>query len=754
MPDEAILIHDQYYIRAGSSRLDDRTRVLKHGDSFAVFDRFGDIDPLGSGELGLYHTDTRFLSRLALRLEGKRPLLLESMVKQDNTVFRVDLMNADTQCDNGQTIARGSVHVFRSKVLLDDACHERLRLHNYSLATVEFDFSVQFDADFADLFEVRGMPRAQRGQVLEPHAHSRELELGYRGRDGRTRRTRIVFDAEPRWDGTYATFHLRLAAHAEATFSWAIACEIDEPHGNGDSPGPAKGPAQRTTRGDTEKAPAGREQRTKHPEAGYQAAADRVARSVARNRERDPQIESSNAQFNDWLDRSLADLHLLCTSTPHGPYPYAGVPWYSTVFGRDGIITALEFLWMNPSMARGVLSYLAATQADSDDPERDAQPGKILHETRGGEMAALGEVPFGRYYGSIDATPLFVVLADAYQRRTADTDFVSALWPHVDRALDWIDRCGDIDDDGFYEYARRSATGLRNQGWKDSHDAIFHADGSQAEGPIALCEMQAYVYAAKLAGARLSRLLGANERAQALEREAAQLRDRFAQTFWCEELGIYAMALDGDKRPCRVVSSNAGQCLFTGIALPEHAERVARTLTGDECFSGWGIRTIGSAENGYNPMSYHNGSVWPHDNALIAAGFARYGLKDAALQVLEGLFAAARFVEMHRLPELFCGFRRRSGEAPTLYPVACSPQAWAAGAVFLCLQACLGLEVRGPTATVKFSDPVLPAFMRHMHVRNLRIGDASVDLLLARRGGDVGISVPRRSGPVSVVTVK
>jgi len=753
MPDEAILIRDQYYIRAGSSRLDDRTRVLKHGDSFAVFDRFGDIDPLGSGELGLYHTDTRFLSRLALRLEGKRPLLLESMVKQDNTLFRVDLMNADTQCDNGQTIARGSVHVFRSKVLLDDTCHERLRLHNYSLATIEFDFTVQFESDFADLFEVRGMPRAQRGRMLEPHAHAHELKLGYEGRDARTRRTRIVFDGMPHWDGTRASFHLRLAAHEEATFSWAIACEIEAPSARGFR-GQANGPAQRTLRNDAREGHAGQEQRTEHPEFGYQAAADRVAQSVARNRERDPKVESSNAQFNDWLDRSLADLHLLCTSTPHGPYPYAGVPWYSTVFGRDGIISALEFLWMNPAMARGVLSYLAATQADADNPERDAQPGKILHETRGGEMAALGEVPFGRYYGSIDSTPLFVVLADAYHRRTADTDFVSSLWPHVDRALDWIDRYGDIDDDGFYEYARRSATGLRNQGWKDSHDAIFHADGSQAEGPIALCEMQGYVYAAKLAGARLSRLLGGHERAQSLEREAAQLRDRFAQAFWCEDLGIYAMALDGDKRPCRVLSSNAGQCLFTGIALREHAERVAHTLTNDKCFSGWGIRTIGSAESGYNPMSYHNGSVWPHDNALIAAGFALYGLKDAALHVIEGLFAAAKFVEMHRLPELFCGFRRRNGEAPTLYPVACSPQAWAAGAVFLCLQACLGLEVRGPTATVKFSDPVLPAFMRHMHIRNLRIGNASVDLLLARRGGDVGISVPRRSGAVSVVTVK
>ncbi len=424
------------------------------------------------------------------------------------------------------------------------------------------------------------------------------------------------------------------------------------------------------------------------------------------------------------------------------------------MFGRDGIITALQCLWMNPELARGVLSCLAATQAEAENPDQDAQPGKILHEMRSGEMAALGEVPFARYYGSIDATPLFVVLADAYQRRTADLLFIDGLWPHVERALDWIERYGDVDGDGFYEYARRSGTGLLNQGWKDSHDAIFHSDGTQAEGPIALCEVQGYVYAAKRAAARMAASLGHHGRAQALEHEAQRLRERFAKAFWCEDLGTYALALDGAKRPCRVVSSNAGHCLFSGIARPEHAVRIARTLTDEANFSGWGIRTIASTERGFNPMSYHNGSVWPHDNSIVAAGFALYGLKEAAVKVLTGLFDAALFFEMHRLPELFCGFPRRPGEAPTHYPVACSPQAWAAGAVFLCLQACLGLEVRGPTATVKFSNPVLPAFVQRMRIRNLRVGDASVDLLLVRRKDDVGISVQRRSGSVSVVTVK
>ncbi len=740
MPDEAILIRDQYYIRAGSARIDDRTQVLKYGDSFAVFDRFGDIDPLGPGQLGLYHGDTRFLSRLVLRVEGRRPLLLDSSVKEDNALFTVDLMNPDMRREGEPPIARGLLHLVRSKVLCDDVCHERLRLHNYAREPVSFSFSVQFDADFVDLFEVRGMPRAQRGRVLEPRAGERSLVLGYVGRDGQLRQTRIALDATPAWDGSRAIFQVHLDAHEEASFRWAVACEIEGADGVEDRRRPA--------------VHAGAGRHGEAPSASYEAAAARATRELLQARAREPRIETSNAQLNRWLDRSLADIHLLRTETPHGSYPYAGVPWYSTVFGRDGIVTALQCLWINPDLARGVLAYLAATQADAESPEQDAQPGKILHETRAGEMAALCEVPFGRYYGSIDATPLFVMLADAYRRRTGDSAFVHELWPHVERALDWIDRYGDVDDDGFYEYARRSGTGLLNQGWKDSQDAIFHADGSQAEGPIALCEVQGYVFAAKLAAARIAESLGREGRARALEREAAQLQERFEATFWCDDIGSYALALDGAKRACRVVSSNAGHCLFAGIASPERAARVARTLTDDASFSGWGIRTIASTERGYNPMSYHNGSVWPHDNSMIAAGFALYGLKDAAAKVLTGLFDAALFFERHRLPELFCGFPRRPGEAPTFYPVACAPQAWAAGAVFLCLQACLGLEVRGPTATVKFSRPVLPPFVRRMRIDDLRAGDGSVDLLLARREGDVGISVRGRRGAVSVVTVK
>jgi glycogen debranching enzyme len=695
-------------------------RVLKRGDSFAVFDPHGDIMPGPPGSYGLFHAGTRFVSQLQLLLGSRQPLLLSSTIAEDNTVFSADLTNPDILRDGKVMLERGVLHLFRSRVLGNGTAVDRIRIANHGLRPIEVPIWIRFDSDFADVFEVRGSRRARRGEMLSPILRDGTASLRYRGLDGVVRRTRLRSQREPdrREHGGWF-FLVALDQHEWTEIEIAIVCEV----------------------------------------ADEKRAFVRVEDILDQTRSRELaldacEVSSSNTAFNQWIRRSFADLQMMITETPYGPYPYAGIPWFSTPFGRDGILTALELLWLAPQIARGVLTFLAETQATAKRDEQDAQPGKILHEIRDGEMAALGEIPFGRYYGSADATPLFVMLAAAYFDRTNEGGLIDRLWPNILSALEWMDKHGDVDGDGFIEYARRSETGLIQQGWKDSWDSIFHRDSQLAEPPIALCEIQGYAYAAWNGAARLAAARGDQKLAKRWAGRAASIQERFEAAFWCEDLGTYALALDGKKQPCRVRTSNPGHCLFSGIVPPHRARIVADTLMNDASFSGWGVRTVEAGMSRYNPMSYHNGSVWPHDTAIVAAGFARYGLTTHALRLLGAMFDLSRMVELHRLPELICGFHRRPGGFPTLYPVACAPQSWAAAAVFLLLQSCLGIHVNGTARQVSFVRGILPVELEWLRILNLRVVDASVDLLLTRHPHDVGITVLRREGDVEVVAVK
>jgi glycogen debranching enzyme len=726
-----LLVHqDRFYILATSSLAEGSRRVLKHADTFAVYDLYGDIKPVGRGEEGLYHEGTRHLASWLLRFGAERPLYLSSHVDRDNLGLTVHLTNPDLAADGRLEVPRGTLHLERTTLLHGGCAHERWRVRNFGAVAVAFELVLHFGADFADIFEVRGMERARRGTAVAPALAADRAELGYRGLDGVLRRTRVRFAPPPAALGAgRAGFRLELEPGASSEVEVTVACA------NGEPSVPA---ATVETAGGTPTAVAHRRARDEHERLRAQCCG----------------LHSSSARFDEWVARSLADLRMMTTPLATGLYPYAGVPWYSTVFGRDGLITALECLWAWPELARGVLAHLAAEQALDSRAERDAEPGKILHEARGGEMAALGEVPFGRYYGSVDSTPLFVLLAGEYWRRTADLEFAAGLWPAVARALQWLDGPGDADGDGFVDYRRRSADGLVNQGWKDSHDAVFHADGSPAEGPIALCEVQAYVFAARRRAAELASALGLVDDAARQLAAAERLRLAFEERFWSESLGTYALALDGARGPCLVRTSNAGHCLMGALAAPERAERIAAGLLGPDLFSGWGVRTLAVGEPRYNPMSYHDGSVWPHDNALVARGLARYGFKDRVARLFAATFDLARHVELHRLPELVCGFERRDDAGPTLYPVACAPQAWASGAVLMMLQACLGLDIDAPGRSLRFLHPALPPFLDRLTIEGLRVADATVDLELIRHPTSVGVNLVRRSGRLEILTIK
>jgi glycogen debranching enzyme len=682
-----------------------RFLALKEGDSFVVADALGDI--VGGAD-GFFRDDTRILSHFRLTLAGRPPSLLSTAVSQDSVVFTAHMTNRPLPPMGERITPKSVVHVERNRFLWSGTVYERIAFSNYGEYDISLPVTLTFAADFQDMFEVRGERRPSRGRVLPPQISDKGVVLGYVGLDGTRRSMAIGFSPIPsQLTHDRAQFLVNLPRRGSS----AIFIEIGSDH----APEPSG--------------------------TAHRAATIHARLAMRRRRRRSSHITTSGRVFNDWIARSRADLAILTTDLSTGPYPYAGVPWFSTAFGRDAILTALQTMWLDPGLARGVLSFLAQNQARDASDFYDSAPGKIMHETRKGEMSNQREVPFGKYYGSVDATPLFIMCAGSYAERTGDLQFIDELWPALESAMTWMDGVGDSNQDGLVDYARQLDSGLANQGWKDSHDAVFHADGRFPPTPVALVEVQAYVFAARRAMAALARRRGDTQKANHWRRQAVALRTAIEDRFWMRNRKFYGIAIDGAGELCRVRTSNAAHLLYIGLPNAERAAHVANHLMSSAFNSGWGIRTVAVGEARYNPMSYHNGSVWPHDTAIAAAGLAHYGRRDATIKLMSQMFEAAVHFES-RLPELFCGFERFPGEAPISYPVACLPQAWAAGSIFMMLQACLGLNVDGFRREVRIDRPQLPVGIDHLKIERLVVGNVSLTIEFHRIGDRVVAMTP------------
>ncbi|WP_116141173.1 amylo-alpha-1,6-glucosidase [Trinickia diaoshuihuensis] len=733
-PDGAFIAPEHPYIARTSQY------VLKSGDTFVVNDPLGDINGVDDG---LFVNDTRMLSQLRLTFGGRAPSLLSGNVSSDNTSFTAHLTNRPLPPLGGEGTPEGVIHVERLRVLSGTVLYEAITLTNYGFSDAVVPLSISFGGDFKDMFEVRGLKRTRHGTIEPAQVGSDEVKLAYLGLDQVRRTVDIAFAPAP--DQLFedrADYTVQLSAHACVSIYLSVATRTQtvagadgiEPPGAQVAQPPHSSRPAHFTQIDAAPPRVGR--------AAVRAALANAHLSMRERRHATARLRSSNPLFNAWLDRSFADLSLLTTDQPTGPYPYAGIPWFSTPFGRDAVITSLQTLWLQPWLARGVLRFLAEHQAREDSKFRDAATGKIMHEMRKSEMAATGEVPFALYYGGVDTTPLFIVLAGAYAARTGDDGLIAELWPALERAARWVATVCDKNRHGLVDYRCESDRGLANQGWKDSHDSVFHADGRFPEGPIALVEVQAYACAAFDTMAQFAAQRGLTEDAARYAARSTALRERVEALFWMPEADFYGIALDGHGELCRVLASNAGHLLAFGLPTRARGEAVARHLQSTLFHTGWGVRTLAAGQARYNPMAYHNGSVWPHDNALCARGLARYGNKQAAVHLLQALFEAAVSFDM-RLPELFCGLGRRRGEPPTAYPVACLPQAWAAGAPFMMLEACLGVTVDAERGEVRIDQPALPEGIDWLEVRNLHVGDETVSITFRRVGEKV---VPSADG--------
>lgn len=700
--------------------------VTREGVLFQVSDPRGDFSPQHPIS-GLFAYDTRYLSRFELLVNGAPPQLLTASAGE-GYIQRVFA----GATDEAQTLFhRMDLGLRRTRLLHGGVMYERVEVTNCTIRPLEVRLELRFDADYADLFEVRGMRRQRRGERLPPSVAAERVTLGYKGLDDVTRRTELRFGPAPAHiEAEHARWQFSLPPQGAAVIDVAIIVTRDE----------EAGPLQ-------DEAPQSQQKEAPHVQ-GYDVALDALSASYAAWRRECTAIESDSETLNRVLERSLLDLRILRDDRGHGPFCVAGIPWFATPFGRDSLIVAIQTLPLCPALARGTLRTMATTQGREVNAWRCEEPGKIAHELRAGEMANLGEVPFGRYYGSVDSTPLFLVLLCEYVAWTGDLELARELLPRLRAALDWMDRYGDADGDGFLEYVADPGKGLAVQSWKDSHDSMSHRDGRPARSPVAVVEAQGYAYDARRRLAPILARLGESELAARLSRQAEQMKQRFNQEFWMEDRAYPAIALDGEKARVGTVSSDPGHCLWSGIVDEEKAAHVARRLLAPDLFSGWGIRTLSATELTYNPMSYHNGSVWPHDNALCVLGLKRYGYDHEANLVATGLIEAATHVGEHRLPELFCGYSRAEG-LPIAYPVACSPQGWAAATPLSLVQAMLGLEPDAPGGVLRLR-PRLPDWLGRLALRGLRVGGAVLDVEATRDGARVTV----REGELEVIVVQ
>lgn len=720
-----IKVGSDFYILASSLASRRATRVLANGESFAVFDVGGDIIESLLEPLGFFYRDTRYLSRFELKFRGEAPYHLNSYTSNEGAQLRINLSNPDfrTRGDVIQ-LPRNSIQIERNWILGSEATmFHKVIVRNYARLPLEIPLDFVFGNDFADLFEVRGLRRKRRGHYYEPVVTATSVRFSYRGLDRVRRFTEIVFEPQPvTLDPKRASFLSPLNPDEVLTL------EIRVTGGCEDAP-------QRVN---------------KNPVLRFEDALALRRAELATLGAGWSRITASNELMNSLLHRSSADLTTIIRYTPEGTFMQAGIPWFATLFGRDSIITALFALPFNPAIAVGTLKTLARLQGSKLDQRRDEEPGKIVHEIRGGEMAATAEVPFGQYYGSVDSTPLFLWLLGRYVATTGDLNLADELWNNVGRALEWIERWGDRDGDMYVEYLRETPRGLANQGWKDSFDAISHDDGTLARPPIALCEVQGYVYAAYLSIAHVARHLGRADLAGRLNERAAALKVAFSRDFWLEQDRTAALALDADKRPCRVMASNAGHCLATGLLDTDQAVALSERLLADEMFTGWGVRTLSARERRYNPMSYHNGSVWPHDNAMVALGLSCVHGREGVLRILDGLLEAAVHLDTGSLPELFCGFPRDERLGPVPYPVACHPQAWSAASVFMIVQAMLGMQVLGFEQRLVIDSPRMPTRLDWLRIEDLRVGTGKISFIVHRTPAGAAIEITEKHGEVSV----